>query len=300
VFTVCAALPLLLLGAEVTTKDVGMVDPEGFRAPWYIFTVSALQRGLGYVIEHSHRVAGFVVGICSIVLALGLWLSASDRRVRWIGLLALAAVSAQGILGIYRVNRDAQFGRPLALIHGCFAQIVFAILVSVAVLTSRAWNAIPADAGTGKRLRRLAQLAVPFVYAQVIFGAVVRHFHDRVAQRLHVVFAFAVLAIVLLLVKEVRDRAATSQPLRRWARTLTVLLTLQLVLGVEAWLGRFGSGELPELQHSNPGLDLVRSGHYLIGALLFAATVVVALLVHGPELESTASPVAAGRLGGVE
>ena len=33
VLTVCAALPLLTLGAEVTTRGVGMVDPRGFRWP---------------------------------------------------------------------------------------------------------------------------------------------------------------------------------------------------------------------------------------------------------------------------
>ena len=38
VFTACAALPLVLLGAEVTTKQVGMVDPQGFRAPWPCFS----------------------------------------------------------------------------------------------------------------------------------------------------------------------------------------------------------------------------------------------------------------------
>ena len=33
VLTACAALPLVTLGAEVTTKQVGMVDQKGFRRP---------------------------------------------------------------------------------------------------------------------------------------------------------------------------------------------------------------------------------------------------------------------------
>src|SRR5687767_11810716 len=73
VLTVCATLPLLLLGAEVTTKQVGMVDAVGFRPPWHMLTVPLRERGLGFVIEHSHRLAGFVVGTCIIVLAVGLW-----------------------------------------------------------------------------------------------------------------------------------------------------------------------------------------------------------------------------------
>src|SRR4029077_14662052 len=80
VLTVCATLPLLLLGAEVTTKQVGMVDPQGFRTPWHMLTVPLKEMGLGFVIEHSHRLAGFVVGTCIIVLAGGLWFGQSQRR----------------------------------------------------------------------------------------------------------------------------------------------------------------------------------------------------------------------------
>src|SRR4051794_700995 len=76
VLTALAALPLVTLGAEVTTKQVGMVDPQGFRAPWHLFTLRMREAGLGYLIEHGHRLAGFVVGTCAIVLAVGLTLGA--------------------------------------------------------------------------------------------------------------------------------------------------------------------------------------------------------------------------------
>src|SRR4051812_9248634 len=107
--TVCAALPLVVLGAEVTTKQVGMADPQSVREPWYIFTVpmpELLERGIGYVIEHSHRLAGWFVGICAIVLA---WAMATraPTRLRWLGLAALFMVSVQGILGIFRVKLNA-------------------------------------------------------------------------------------------------------------------------------------------------------------------------------------------------
>jgi cytochrome c oxidase assembly protein subunit 15 len=145
--TACAALPLLLLGAEVTTKKVGMVDERGFRAPWHMVSVliEKAQRGEpvdpGFVIEHSHRLAGFLVGILAIVLVVGLWLREKRAWLRWLGVLALAGVIAQGILGILRVNLNALMGRDLALVHGCFAQLVFALLVSMVAFTSRSWNA---------------------------------------------------------------------------------------------------------------------------------------------------------------
>jgi len=143
VLTVCATLPLLVLGAEVTTRGVGMVDPKGFRWPWEILALlgqgdNAANSAL--VIELTHRQFGFLVGILAIGLCAGLWLTASGPK-RWLGLAVLAAVVAQGLLGRYRVDLNALFGSTLALIHGCFAQLVLALMVSTALVTSRMWSA---------------------------------------------------------------------------------------------------------------------------------------------------------------
>jgi heme a synthase len=48
--TVCAALPLLLLGAEVTTKQVGMVDPDWPTYPWQLWLQDWRPFGLGFLI----------------------------------------------------------------------------------------------------------------------------------------------------------------------------------------------------------------------------------------------------------
>src|SRR5438128_1910239 len=85
--TVCATLPLLLLGAEVTTKQYGLADPQGFRTPWHLFVVGPLnQLGLDFKVEHSHRIVGFVVGICTILLSVGLWRT-KRRGLRWLGVI---------------------------------------------------------------------------------------------------------------------------------------------------------------------------------------------------------------------
>jgi cytochrome c oxidase assembly protein subunit 15 len=283
VLTACCAVPLVLLGAEVTTKQVGMVDRQGFRPPSYLLAVllndPLREVGLGHVIEYSHRLFGFLVGLCSIVLALGLSLGTRRPVVRWLGWVALAAVSAQGLLGIFRVNLDLLLGPHLALVHGLFAQLVFATLVGVAVVTSRTWLEAPA-VREGPRLRRLSLLVVVLLYAQIVFGAVVRHLQDRLAQRLHVLFAFVVLAAVLVLVQRLWQRGPELTAARRWAAGLVVLLVLQLLLGVEAWMGRFGSGVAVEELRPTPALDLVRTGHFVIGTLLFSTAVVVSLLLH--------------------
>jgi heme A synthase len=294
VFTACAALPLVLLGAEVTTKQVGMVDKVGFRAPWHLLTVPLREAGLGYLIEHSHRLAGFVVGTCSIVLAVGLWLTGRRPLVRWLGWLALAAVSAQGVLGILRVNLHVAVGPEFALVHGLFAQIVFAILVSVAVMTSRAW-VVGGDQRQRAGVRGLALALVALVYAQIALGAVVRHFYDRTAQRLHVLTAFAVVVAVVWAYLAVRERLAADRTLRRLTGLLAGLVAFQVMLGVEAWLRRFGAGMPVEEVMSSPAADLVRSLHYVVGALLFATTVVFTLLVYRPGTATVALSAAPAR-----
>jgi heme a synthase len=280
VLTVCAALPLVSLGAEVTTKQVGMVDRVGFRAPWHLLSVPVSEAGRGYLIEHGHRLAGFVVGTCCIVLALGLTV-AGRGWYRWLGWLALAAVGVQGLLGIFRVNLHALLGPWLAFVHGCFAQVTFATLVAVAVLTSRAWAKAPHVAGLGG-LRRLALGLAALVYAQAAFGAMVRHLLDRTAQRAHLALAFVVVVVACWLVRWLWQEARGDRALRGAAVVLAGLIVVQPLLGVEAWIRRFGSATLPELTPSSFALDLVRSGHHVVGTLLFATSVAVALLLFRP------------------
>src|SRR5262245_12515841 len=64
--TVVVALPLVLLGAEVTTKGVGMVDSVAVRSPWYFASEWMNDHGLGWLIEHGHRQVGWIVGILAI------------------------------------------------------------------------------------------------------------------------------------------------------------------------------------------------------------------------------------------
>ena len=278
VLTLFAALPLVLLGAEVTTKNVGMVDDVGFRAPWLLFSIDLRQTPVGYLIEHGHRLAGFVVGTCCIVLALGLAVAARGWY-RLLGLAALVAVGVQGLLGIFRVNLNALFGDKLATIHGVFAQLVIAVLVAVAVLVSRTWSersAVPIS------LRRGACALCALIFTQIVFGAIVRHLLDPLAQRLHILLAFVVLGTVFWLLAALR-RAGSDRVVRRWSVILAALVCVQPIFGVEAWIRRFGAMTLPDMVPSSVGLDIARSGHHVLGTLIFASSVALAVLLLRPE-----------------
>jgi heme A synthase len=299
VLTVCATLPLLLLGAEVTTKQVGMVDPVGFREPWHLLRV--LDRAMmeaGFLIEHSHRLVGFVVGTCVIVLAAGLW---ARGGLRWLGLAALAAICIQGLLGGFRVNLNALMGRNLALIHGCFAQLVFALLVSISWVTSRAWSA-PAEPFTEDKtgLRRWSLITAVVIYLQLILGGLVRHRDLVPGARSHLLVAFGVVALVAGLAKTVHDARPRDKHLTHLVYLLVGLVGVQLLLGVESWMGRFSSAEWHQVQPLVAHPELLRSLHYLVGSGLFATSVLVALQAHRQAVwASKPAPAPVGHLEGV-
>src|SRR5262245_42210176 len=75
--TVCATFALLFLGSIVTTFRVGMADPIWPTAPWHLLIIDWQEPSAGFLIEHSHRLAGYIVGCCTIVLVLSLLLNAS-------------------------------------------------------------------------------------------------------------------------------------------------------------------------------------------------------------------------------
>jgi cytochrome c oxidase assembly protein subunit 15 len=100
------------------------------------------------------------------------------RWVRWLTALVLAGVIVQGVLGGLRV---VMVKLGLAVVHGCFAQAFFCLAAFATIATSRWWldgPAVPSAARSvvGRRLVRLAVVAVCAVYVQLVIGAFMRHF----------------------------------------------------------------------------------------------------------------------------
>jgi heme A synthase len=291
VVTVLATVPLLLLGAEVTSRGVGMADQVPLRTPWHILTLDLHEYGLGFVIEHSHRTAGWLVGMCTILMAFSLWFKEPRRWLRWLGTAALLAVISQGVLGIFRVQLNALFGRQIALVHGCFAQLVFALLMSIALFTTRSWSAAPSGelvVDDGRRLRFWSVVVAVLLYVQIVLGSVVRHTAAPVGPRLHLMTAFVTVAAVIWLVRLTMELPVRETPLSFLVLVMPVVLVAQLFLGVEAWLGKFFDPRTSLWSQIRPLMDdpsLFRSLHYLFGALLFSDAVLVALWAHRRPLE---------------
>src|SRR5438132_5694691 len=115
-----ATFPLLFIGGLVTSKGAGLAVPDWpttFGYNMFLYPWSRMVGGILY--EHSHRLIGSAVGLLTIALALVLWRKESRPWLRWLGVVALGAVIAQGVLGGLRVVLLQQ---TLAIIHACFAQ----------------------------------------------------------------------------------------------------------------------------------------------------------------------------------
>jgi heme A synthase len=228
------------------------------------------------------------VAVCLLCVAVFLTAAARRRQagfwIRSLGLVAVAGVIFQGLLGGFRVQFDALLGTNLKIIHGTFAQVYFAFLAGLGFLIARsgaAGSAVPVAAG----LRRLALAVVLVVFGQVVLGALLRHTPPglwlRVWQRAHLLGAFVVAVGALWLARAVLDSTARDRLATALARVLVLLVSGQLLLGVEAWMVKFGSGMPPPEFSSAPimpttGEVAVRTAHVLIGSGILAVTTVLA------------------------
>jgi heme a synthase len=289
VLTVCCTAALLAIGAVVTTFQVGMTDPVWPTYPWHLALIDWREPKTGYIIEHTHRLAGWTVGACSIVLCAGLWRFRARRALGWLGIAALLGVIAQGVMGGLRVVFNELHGTDLKMIHGSFASLVFSLLVCIAVLTSVGWPVrVPhADATELTWLRRWSLLTAALIYGQLLLGSLVRHnVHVALGQRGHLFLAFAVVVGVAFLVREVFRNPAATRGMVTAATLLVAFLMLQLMLGIESWIMKFGQGGLVDLRPVTIDQAIVRTGHFLMGSGIFATSVALTLLAFRQSVQA--------------
>lgn len=273
--TAGATFILVIAGGLVTSTGSGLAVPDWpttfghnmFLVPW-----SKMVGGI--LVEHGHRLIGAGVGLFTLTLALWLWVTERRGWVRSLGLVALALVIVQGVLGGLRV---IWIDRALAIVHAALAQAFFALTASLAFFTSREWSEAPqrlqgTDAG---RLRTLALLTTSVIYLQLMFGAVLRHTGAGVSLHLLCagVVAIQVLCLAVLILKTYADQPRLVRPVL----LLSTLLILQLVVGVGAYLGKFSS---VGMGLSFRALVTLTTMHVAAGALMLATCLVLTLRVY--------------------
>lgn len=176
----CTVL-LVLAGSLVTSTDSGLSVPDWPTTyGWNMFSFPPSKWVGGIFYEHGHRLIASSVGLFTIVLASWLWLREPRRWLRWLGVFALVAVIAQGVLGGLTVLFFLP--APISTAHAGLAEIFFCLTVAIALFTSPGWIA-----GYGRRgsstpegiddggLRRLATTTTALIYVQILIGAAMRH-----------------------------------------------------------------------------------------------------------------------------
>src|SRR4029450_5488074 len=251
--TLAATAVLIVLGGLVTNTGAALAVPDWpstFGHNMFLFPWSRMVGGVFY--EHSHRLAGALVGLLTVTLAAALW--REGGRLRLLGLVAVAVVLTQGVLGGLRV---VLLQDTLAIIHGSLAPAFFALLAALSMLTSPRGRV--AAASLDPALKGLAVVTAALVYVQIVFGALLAHAGPLDLHLAGAVLVFAFVPIVTGGMRRTMD--AVAAPV---ATLLVVLLGVQVVVGVGLLLARFSSVPITGGQVTAVLLPVV---HRLVGSL---------------------------------
>jgi cytochrome c oxidase assembly protein subunit 15 len=196
----------------------------------------------------------------------------------------------------------------VSVLHACLAQAFFCLVVMIAVITSRHWRATPALAELWeKKDFRVSVLMFGAIYLQLILGSILRHSGmmggskgaELVPGALIAHILGAVLVVCVSLVGVLRvAQSARSRAGVRLANSLFVLLAMQLMLGVGAYLVRLS---IPNRVAPEPLHVMVTTSHVAMGALMLATALILSLQLAQSRPEEgidgvAGAPLAGGRL----
>lgn len=297
----CTTFPLIWVGSLVTTYQAGMAVEDWpttygynlFLYPWQTWIYGPFD----LFIEHGHRLLGAAAGMVAMGLVIVCWWCEPRRVVRWAALGGLALVIVQGVLGGFRVLRDA---RSLAMVHGCVGPAFFAYSIALVTVTSSWWRRVgelKQAAGPGSdqlsSTARWAVLTALFLYTQIVLGARLRHIsvmaepaEFRWAVWFHLAGA-AVVALHAVMLWWSSRGMAVGVGVRGLATLLLLLTVVQLTLGGSVWVLKYGWplgladhyrwAARTTLVAQNMLSSWIITAHVATGSLLLAVGVLVGL-----------------------
>ncbi|MGH9955562.1 MAG: COX15/CtaA family protein [Pyrinomonadaceae bacterium] len=271
-----ATFILIIAGALVTSHDAGLATED-----WPLSDGQFFPRMVGNLFwEHGHRMIATTVGLLTIGLVVFLFWKEERRWVRRLGVFALLAVIAQGLLGGMTVKLLLPLWVSTA--NATLAQLFFCTTVGLAVFTSRSWkeyNATFEEAGTLPVIYVCVAAAIT-ILLQLVLGATLRHsatWDKHLPTELLLAHVGGAIAVVIVLASAcfmILMRHANERFLTAPARIALALLVLQLFLGAGAYLTRLRSPDDPQPLNPMVGITVA---HVACGALVFATTIVMTL-----------------------
>jgi len=261
----------------------------------------------GILYEHGHRMIASIVGLLTIGLVVWLARGESRRWIRRLGIVTLAAVLLQGLLGGVTVLYFLP--TPVSVSHAGLAQIFFCLTVALTLFTSSGWSqdgdatalsrhsAVSDDAA----LMTLATGLPVMVYMQILVGATMRHTGAGLAipdfplvfggvlppawnggiavHYLHRVGALVTTLVILATVGHLFAHHRNRRDLLIPAWTLVALVTIQIAFGGWTVL----SARAP----------VINTAHVAIGAMVLGTALLLALRTNRhrfPDAEVASSP----------
>jgi heme A synthase len=184
-------------------------------------------------------------------------------------------VVAQAILGGQVVIQLLHYWLPV--LHACFAQIMFAAILSLAVFTSKWWTEDqPAlDDRGGLSIHAIVIINAVITFLQVFLGAGFRHQDMPIWP--HIVGALIVLGAMIWSAAILRRRFDSSRELRFGRSLLHAMVGTQLLLGGAAYWSRLVTQDAPQPM---PVMVILTVVHTVFGALVFATSILVVLLCY--------------------
>ena len=271
VFVVCWTVFLFIAGALVTSNDAALAVPD-----WPLSFHKFFPEMTGGVFyEHGHRMIAGVLAALTVVLAIVVWRAEERRWLRWFAVIALGGVLAQAILGGQVVIQLLHYWLPV--IHACFAQMVFAAVLSIAVFTSKWWvsERLQLEDAGSPPVHTVAIINATVIYLQVILGAGFRHQYLPIWP--HMAGALIVLGVVIWTAVVLRKRFGNSPELSRARVLLHAIFGVQFLLGLAAYWSRLSTANAPQPMPVMVTLTVI---HTVLGAILFAFSVLIVLLCY--------------------
>ena len=173
---------LIVVGGLVTSKGAGMSVPDWPTTYGYNMFLFPYSKWVGGIFwEHSHRLLASGIGLITLVLAaVTFW---KERRgwVKGLALLAVLAVTSQGVLGGLRVTL---YKDQIGIFHAALAQSFFGLLLVITAVTGKgflsgSWFGDRAAAS----LRWIVVTGMLLTYFQLGVAATIRHQHAPLAIR---------------------------------------------------------------------------------------------------------------------
>jgi protoheme IX farnesyltransferase len=174
--TAAATFLLILIGGLVHGTGSSLACPDW---PTCYGTMMPKMEG-GVLVEHSHRLAAGSVMILTLVLMVSLLVSRDPghRRLRPLGVLAMALVVVQALLGGITVL--LRLPTPVSTMHTGVSLLFFMTVLYLAVRTRPARARAPlvgaaVAAALPQQAVWLALVSVVGIYFQMVLGGLVRH-----------------------------------------------------------------------------------------------------------------------------